>query len=220
MQTSLRKTSLRKTVTIAEDLLQEVGTPVATPVHRATVAAVLGNPWSGKGYVQDLQTSAREMAIFLGNLFGDALLAEFGSASGIEAVGKGVIVGEDGELEHGSALIHTPFFADVLRACVDGSAVIPSAEHRAGAGAYLVVPLGHKSSFARRSHYQGLEIRVPDAPRRDEIVVIAAASSGPRPNARLGDRTTDPPVDVAQLRARAGPRGVPDGAPSRSGGAR
>jgi len=188
-------------VTVKEDLVAELGVPVNRPVQRVSVAAVVANPWAGKGYVDDLQTSARELAVLVANTIGDCLLTEFGTPSGIEAFGKGVIVGEDGELEHGSALIHTPFFADVLRACAEGTAVIPSAEHRGPAGSCLVVPMGHKGSFAMRSHYTGFEVRVADAPRPDEIVVIGGASSGPRPNARVGDRTTDPRVDVAALRS-------------------
>ncbi|HUB71129.1 MAG TPA: amino acid synthesis family protein [Acidimicrobiales bacterium] len=192
---------LRKVLTITENLFTELGVPVNRPVRKVAVVAVVANPWAGKGYVEDLQVSARPLAVLVANTIGDALLAEFGTPSRIEAFGKGVIVGEDGELEHGSALIHTPFFADVLRACVEGTAVMPSAEHRGPAGSRLVVPMGHKGAFATRSHYTGSEISVADAPRPDEIVVVGAAASGPRPNARVGDRTTDPPVDVATLRS-------------------
>jgi hypothetical protein len=55
----------------------------------------------------------------------------------------------------------------------------------------------HKTEAATRSHYQTVSVRVPDAPRHDEIVVIAAGSSGGRPNARIGDRTSDPVVRLA-----------------------
>lgn len=190
---------LRKLVTFVEELPVELGLPVQHPVYRVAVAAVVTNPWSGQGYVSQLQTGARDLASFLGNTLGKTLLSHFGQPAGAQAVGKAVIVGEDGELEHGAALIHTPYFADLVRAWLQGTAVIPSAEHRAGPGASVVVPLGHKASFATRSHYQGMEVRVGDAPRPDELIVVAAASAGPRPNARVGDRTTDPPLDVALL---------------------
>ena len=55
----------------------------------------------------------------------------------------------------------------------------------------MAVPIWHKTASATRSHYQAITVRISDAPRADEIVVIGAASSGPRPNARIGDRTTD-----------------------------
>jgi hypothetical protein len=190
---------VRKVVRVTEELLTEVGRAVDTPTHRVAVAAVISNPWRGEGYVIDLQPVARQVAAQLARILSDALMDEFVTASRIQSIGKGVIVGEDGETEHGSALIHTPFFADLLRARVGGTAVISSAEHRAIAGTPLVVPLCHKQAAATRSHYQGMEIRIADAPRPDEIVVTAAASSGPRPNARIGDRTTDPPIDLADL---------------------
>ena len=64
----------------------------------------------------------------------------------------------------------------------------------AEAGQPLVVPLWHKTQAATRSHSQTVTARIPDGPRADEIVVIAAASTGPRPHARIGDRVTDPAV--------------------------
>ena len=41
--------------------------------------------------------------------------------------------------------------------------------------------------------------RMFGAPRADELVIIAAASTGPRPHERLGDRTTDPVVTIKTL---------------------
>jgi hypothetical protein len=55
----------------------------------------------------------------------------------------------------------------------------------------------HKTQATTRSHYQTITVRIPDAPRADEIVVIAAGASGGRPNARIGDRATDPKVRLA-----------------------
>jgi hypothetical protein len=63
----------------------------------------------------------------------------------------------------------------------------------------LVVPLWHKTAAATRSHYQTVSARVPDAPRADEIVVVAAASTGPRPHPRIGDRRTDPLVTSSNV---------------------
>jgi hypothetical protein len=47
-----------------------------------------------------------------------------------------------------------------------------------------------------------VECRVADAPHADEICVIAAASTGPRPFPRIGDRTTDIPVTTDILKGR------------------
>ena len=87
---------------------------------------------------------------------------------GAEGMGKGALVGLDGEVEHGSAIIHNLRFGNLVREAVKGTALIPSAEKRAGAGATLDVPIKHKDDHKVRSHHQTLEVRIPDAPRDDE----------------------------------------------------
>jgi hypothetical protein len=51
------------------------------------------------------------------------------------------------------------------------------------------VPLAYKDEIWVRSHYDAVEVRVPDAPLPGEIVVIAAVASRGRLNARLGGKT-------------------------------
>jgi hypothetical protein len=77
-----------------------------------------------------------------------------------------------------------------------GESIICFADARADAGQALVIPMWHKTHAATRSHYQTISAVVPDAPRAGEIVVIAAASTGPRPHPRIGDRSTDKPVSA------------------------
>ena len=79
---------------------------------------------------------------------------------------------------------------------LEGESIICFADVRGDAGETLVVPMWHKTAAATRSHYQTISARVSDAPRAGEIVVIAAASTGPRPHARIGDRKTDPTVSA------------------------
>jgi hypothetical protein len=135
----------------------------------------------------------------LARLLTDRLLAALGGVDEIEAFGKAAIVGTAGELEHAGALIHTPYFGNLMREFLGGESIICFADTRADAGESLVVPLWHKTHAATRSHYQTISARVPDAPRADEIVVIAAASTGPRPHPRIGDRLTDPIITSQNL---------------------
>ena len=86
-----------------------------------------------------------------------------------------------------------------MREFLGGESIICFADTRAEAGETLVVPLWHKTHAATRSHYQTVTARVADAPRADEIVVIAAASTGPRPHPRIGDRLTDPAITSENL---------------------
>lgn len=190
---------IRKVVTVVDEVLLELGRPVATPVRRVAAAAVVDNPWAGRGFVADLQPEVEELAPELARLLTDRLITELGGVDRIEAFGKAAIVGLDGETEHGGALIHTPYFGNVLRELTEGTSIIVFNDDRLAAGAPLTVPLWHKTAAATRSHYQTVQLSIPDAPRPGELVVIAAASSGPRPNARIGDRRTDPVVRLADL---------------------
>ena len=186
--------AVRRVVTTVEDLTAELGTPVDTPVRRAAAVAIVANPWAGRGVIDDLSREVAALAPHLAHELSDRLLAALGGSDRVEAFGKAAIVGLDGEIEHAGALIHTPYFGDVLRARTAGESIIVFSDQRAVAGTALTVPLWHKNHAATRSHYQTVTVRVPDGPRPDEIAVIAAASSGPRPNARIGDRRTDAAV--------------------------
>jgi hypothetical protein len=103
-------------------------------------------------------------------------------------------------MEHAAALIHTPYFGNLLREFLDGTSIICFSDTRAEAGGDLRVPLWHKRHAATRNHYQSLEVHLADAPHRDEIAVIAVASSGPRAHPRIGDRSTDAPVSSSVLK--------------------
>lgn len=182
---------IRRIVTVVEETLREVGEPVRVPVRRAAVVAVVANPWIGRGVQNDLSAEVAAVAPEIAHALSDRLLDVLGGAEQIEAFGKAALVGLDGEIEHAGALIHTPYFGDVLRRRTDGESIIVFSDQRAAAGTTLSVPIWHKNHASTRSHYQTVPVRVPDAPRPNEIAVIAAASDGPRPNARIGDRRTD-----------------------------
>jgi Amino acid synthesis len=97
---------IRRTLTSVEDIFHEFGPVPEKPLRRGTIAMVITNPFAKK-YVQDiipmmdaLQPHGIQMAHQL-------LKAMAVPASAIEGYGKGAIIGEDGELEHG-ALWHVP----------------------------------------------------------------------------------------------------------------
>ncbi|QNJ93047.1 amino acid synthesis family protein [Mycolicibacterium fluoranthenivorans] len=190
---------LRKVTIYREAVVTEAGARPAHPAMQASVAAVIANPWIGTGADRDLSPETTLIAPMLAQLLTDRLIAALGGVADVEAFGKAAIVGSAGEIEHGGALIHTPFFGNLMREFLDGESIICFADARAAAGETLVVPLWHKTHAATRSHYQTISARVSDAPRADEIVVIAAGSTGPRPHHRIGDRTTDPAVTVKNL---------------------
>lgn len=182
-----------------ELVVTEAGARPAHPARQASVAAVIANPWVGTDSARDLSAEVERIAPPLAKLLTDRLVEALGGVDAVEAFGKAAIVGTAGEIEHGGALIHTPFFGNLMREFLGGQSIICFADARADAGDALVVPLWHKSEAATRSHYQTITTRVSDGPRADEIVIVAAGSTGPRPHPRIGDRKTDPAVTVKSL---------------------
>ncbi|GAA1791107.1 amino acid synthesis family protein [Planosporangium flavigriseum] len=181
----------RRWLTVLEETFSESGLPLDNPWRKCAVAAVVRNPWHGHGYVADLSAEVAATAPEIAKGLVDRLLDVLGGPDEVEAFGKGAIVGLSGEIEHGAALIHTPHYGDHFRDLVNGTSVINFADTRASAGTSLVIPVWHKTRSTTRSHYQTVEVSVPDAPKNDEIVIIAAAATGGRPFARIGDRSTD-----------------------------
>lgn len=174
---------IRKVCTYAEQILYEGGREQAQPVRVAACAAIVQNPLAGY-YVEDLAPLATYFSPVLGKLLADSAVAALDQP--VEAYGKGALVGENGEIEHGSAIIHTLKFGDPLRALVGGASLVPSAEKRGGCGACLDLALKHKDDPSIRTHHWTFEVRVPDAPCGDEIVVWCAVAGTGRPNARIG----------------------------------
>ena len=170
------------------------GTSGRPVILRASATAVIRNPWTGTSTDEDLQPETIRIAPLLAKLLTDRLIDALGGAEAIEAFGKGSVVGLGGELEHAGALIHTPYFGNLVREALQGTSIICFADDRAAAGSSIRIPLWHKTQPAKRSYFQTVDVSLTDAPHGAEIVVIAAASTGPRPFARIGDRSTDRPI--------------------------
>jgi hypothetical protein len=182
------KARIRKIVVQVDETLTEMGRPVEPPVRRAVAAAVIENPFAGV-YQPDLT-----LLIEIGEELGGLLARRAVEALGIDGVeaesyGKAAAVGEDGELEHAAAILHPKMGAPVRAVLGKGAALIPSSKKRGGVGVVLDVPLGHKDAAFVRSHFDGVEIRINDAPRAREIVVAVAITDGGRPLPRVGGLT-------------------------------
>ena len=179
------RADIRKIVVTVEETRREMGKEVSPATRKAVAAAVIKNPFAGlyAENLEDLMAIGEE----LGGLLGEKAVAALGvSPHDIESYGKAAIVGEKGEWEHAAALLH-PRLGKPLRAAVEkGAALVPSAKKIGGLGAAIDVPLGHKDAAFVRSHFDAVEIRIPDAPRADEIVVAVAVTDSGRPLARVG----------------------------------
>ena len=174
---------IRKIYVMVEEIRAEGGRAVREPLRSAAAGAVVVNPLAGR-FEEDLSELADTYCEPLGHLLAQRALEALGDGEP-EAYGKGALVGLAGELEHGSAIIHNLNFGNRVREPVGGESLLPAAEKRGVAGATLDLPLKHKLDQTVRSHHQTLEVRIPDAPGEEEIVVWVAFATSGRPHARL-----------------------------------
>jgi len=176
---------IRKLIVVVEQTLEEAGQTVSPPVRKAAAIAVIANPFAGR--FEAALEALVETGAALGDELGRRAVAALGIAPGeVQSYGKAAIVGEDGELEHAAAILHPKLGAPLRAAVGGGAALVPSAKKRGGMGAAIDVPLGHKDAAYVRSHFDAMEIRVADAPRRDEIVVAVVVTDSGRPLPRIG----------------------------------
>jgi len=181
---------IRKFVTVVDETLTEMGQAVAPPVRRAAALAVIENPFANR-YVEDL-TPLIDMGEELGKILSERAVAALGIDGGrAEGYGKAALVGADGEMEHAAALLHPKMGTPVRKTLEKGAALIPSSKKRGGPGAELDIPLGHKDAAYVRSHFDGMQVSVTDAPRANEIVVAVAVTTGGRPLPRVGGLKKD-----------------------------
>jgi Amino acid synthesis len=172
----------RKLHTIIDEVRSESGIVDEPPLRKVAVAAVIANPHAGRhgDDLAEMIAWGASLGTWLGGLATSAL------GSPAVAYGKGGIAGMGGEQEHVVALLTTSF-GDALRHAVGGGqAWISSATKRGAPGTVIDIPLAHKDALYVRDNYDALEVRVPDAPMPDELVVIAAVANRGRLLARCG----------------------------------
>ena len=193
------KLRIRKLITVLEDTCREMNRDVEPIVRKCAAIAVIENPCADKfEYDLDVLTNYGEK---LGELLGRRAVNALGiDPTSIQSYGKAAIVGAAGELEHAAAILH-PRMGKPLRAEVEkGAALVPSAKKMGGQGTTIDVPLGHKDAAYVRSHFDAMEVRVHDAPRRNEILVAIAVSDAGRPFPRVGGLTHDEAIGQDGLR--------------------
>lgn len=177
---------IRRTILMIEETQEEGGRALDKPLKRVVAAAVVRNPFAGT-YAEDL-TPLIELGEVLGKLLGERAVVALGPDAP-ESFGKAAIVGMAGEREHAAALLHPKLGAPLREAVHGGKAIIPSAKKKGGPGTSIDIPLHFKDAMFVRSHFDAVELRIPDAPDADEIVVAIAVTNGGRPHARVGGLT-------------------------------
>jgi hypothetical protein len=179
---------IRKIAVWVEETHREMGKEISPPTRKAVAAAVIRNPFAGS-YQEDL-SDLMEIGAELGGLLGEKCVAALGILpEDAQSYGKAAMVGENGELEHAAAILHPKMGAPLRKAVEKGAALVPSSKKRGGPGQVLDVPLGHKDAAYVRSHFDGVEVQINDAPRANEILVAVAVTDSGRPLPRVGGLT-------------------------------
>jgi len=176
---------VRKIAVFLDETHREMGRTIAPPTRRAAAVAVIRNPYAGR-YQHDLAV-LMEIGSEMGAMLGNRAVRALGiQPEQVESYGKAAMVGENGELEHAAAILHPKLGAPLRAEIGGGKALVPSSKKMGGPGQVLDIPLGHKDAAYVRSHFDGMEVRLSDAPRADEILVAVAVTDSGRPLARVG----------------------------------
>ena len=142
------------------------------------------NAWYQESAWKDLQSAMDDLKP-LGLQMTDELISALGGADGIDGYGKAALAGEGGELEH-TALWHVPGGYSMRERLGEAKAIVPSAMKVGGMGARLDVPLGHVNAAYVRSHFDAMEVGLPDGPRAGEILFALVMAEGGRVHSRMG----------------------------------
>lgn len=174
--------NVRKTLIIREVIEADETGKTNNRIIRVVALAVVQNPYAGQRS-EDLST-----LFDIGGELGERLMSE--AVNMLEgppvSYGKAAIVGVDGELEHGGAMIHPKLGKPMRSAVGGGKALIPSNAKVGSAGVTIDLPLGHKDHAWSFDHFDTMTIMIADAPLPGEIVMCMAVSDGPRPHPRVG----------------------------------
>jgi hypothetical protein len=185
-----KKPQIRTIYTILEETCMDGVKTLDASTRKAACAVVFKNPYAGT-FQEDLSLLC-DWSESLGEMLTQKAVAALGiKPDQVESYGKAAISGLAGEREHCAALMH-PALGKPIRANVGGGkALLPSAKKLGGPGCAIDLPLGHKDAAYVRSHFDAMEVRIPDAPDSDELVLIVGVTDSGRPLPRVGGLTTD-----------------------------
>ncbi|MBI4772672.1 MAG: amino acid synthesis family protein [Deltaproteobacteria bacterium] len=174
------KMMIRKFVTILEECCMESGQLVDPPTRRAAAAAVVMNP-----YMDEYEEEVAPRLAFEGDL-GILLTRKCTDILGIgpgqaECCGTAALVGSQGELEHASSILRSNVCKPVGEIAGDAKPAAPSTKKLGIPGSEIDVPLHRRNPSDVRAFFDSMLVRIPDAPREDEIVVVLAMSITNRP---------------------------------------
>ena len=174
---------IRKIVVFEEEIAVENGTRLPVPLRRVAVGAVLKNPLARKPVGTDLAPLI-DLSVKIGEMLTKRALALIGDAKLLRAYSKAALVGTDGDLEHGAAMIHARIGMAMRSTLKRGRVLIPGNAKVAGPGAHIDMIFGPIDEGWDLDAMDTMPVMVADAPRSDEILLLVGYAAGSRPHAR------------------------------------
>jgi hypothetical protein len=174
---------IRKIVVFEEEIAVENGTRLPVPLRRVAVGAVLKNPLARKPVGTDLAPLI-DLSVKIGEMLTTRALALIGDAKQLRAYSKAALVGTDGDLEHGAAMIHARIGMAMRSTLKRGRVLIPGNAKVAGPGAHIDMIFGPIDEGWDLDAMDTMPVMVADAPRSDEILLLVGYAAGSRPHAR------------------------------------
>ncbi len=173
---------IRKSILLREPIFTEIGKKAAKPIHRVAALVVIANPYAGK-YVEDL-SPLFDVGAELAERFVPEMLELLDGPP--VSYAKAAIIGTNGDIEHGGALLHPKLGAPFRAAISGGEDIILSNVKVAVAGTPIDIPIANKDNIWSFDEFDTMTVAVADAPRPDEIVVGMVLCDAGRPNPRIG----------------------------------
>ena len=150
--------SIRKLIVVVDELYCVATRKLPSgAAKKVLAAAVISNPLAKSTRVDDKLDGLIELGAEVGAVLGERAMNALDAP--VVSYGKAVIVGTNGQLEHGAALLHPKFGATVRRAIGHGVDIMPSTKKGpSAAGTGIDVPLHGKDNV-----WSFPEVRVEDA---------------------------------------------------------
>lgn len=183
--------TIRQFIVIERETRVEAERAVSPPARQLAAGAVLRNPFAGQGAADAAALEhLAQWSVEIGADLTSRALARFSDSERIVAYSKGVIVGLDGDREHGAAMIHMRIGLAMRRGLRAGPALIPGTKKVGPAGTAIDLIFGGVADAWDYDAMDAMEVSVPGAPRPDEILLVVAFATA-RPNARIAGASPD-----------------------------
>jgi hypothetical protein len=184
-------TNIRQIVVIERETRIETGYPIVPCTRQVAACAILANPYAARRSASDSElTELTQISVEVGAELTARALERFPTERPPIAYSKGVIVGIDGDREHGAAMIHARLGLAMRQGLRAGPALIPGTKKVAQPGAAIDLIFGGAEDAWNYDAMDAMEVSIPGAPRPDEIVLIVAFATA-RPNARTNGASPD-----------------------------